>query len=655
MSVANFRMPRVHIELGLITLGYVLSVMIDVYQGLTAAVYVVCVGFLKPKYIPYLLILLAVIQDGPGIHKVPRFAAFAVLTCFLIILLIVRTQHFIRLCKDVVAPRYLSVVFVALAAIVYALVVSFVVDAYADNAFASASRPWFLVGVTNLVMIVAAFLATLLLAEDKEVKTRLTTVALIALGYLLFVACVQMLTDPTVLHSDALRQSSAFRIGSQMSGSNTLGIARIASAMETPNAFCLSVAFLFMLIFIGTQDNKNSLLLPMCMMVTGLYVGFITLSKAQLAYFVIASLLCFLLARNYRFRLIGHLNIVAGLVLLLYFGNTLMDTFAEMFRIRNLTNTTRFVLWEAVMERMSAIDWMFGRGFSLWEELFADVYLYKTVTAPHNWLMYVLGTFGVLGIIVYVRIFLLLSQRYKQLRRNNSRVAQVAVMLVLFIFIKDLVTTSYVFNTSPLVYLTWLCLGMLCIPSTAHTGALTVASRTSRSSPARRSRQKANVEPDIAGVYAREAKPAATSDIEVAEDSSLDELYDLASEPEIAALLAQTGQHAPSVKPPIVQEAVVHRRLAMAADTERKLERGILPHDGAEFIVRKIRDLSVSGGTRNATNGSLFSPAALEKTLAALQPAISRESRLEIDYIDQNLTDNDSFKRLFTRWVSAGE
>ncbi|MFK7860940.1 MAG: O-antigen ligase family protein [Granulosicoccus sp.] len=468
------------LEAHLLSAGYVLAVVINVYQGLGAAMYVVFVGMLKPRLIPYLLILLAVIQDGPGIYKLPRFAAFGVLTAVMLLILTVRAQHFVKVGRHLISARYHQLVALGLMTVIYGFVVSYVVDAYSLSELLKSTRPWHLVALTNFVMILAAYGSLVMLSQDKNMTIRLTIVAQTSLMYLLFVALVQMLTHPTALHSDFLRQSNAFGYGSQMSSASTLGIARIASAMETPNAFCLSVAFLFMILFIGNQRYDNSLLLPSGMAVTGLFVGFITLSKAQMGYFVVASLLCFLLTRNYRFKLIGYLTIVTTLMILLYFGNTLMNIAAELFRVREIGTSTRGVLWEAVIEQMSIYDWIFGRGYGHWEELFAGVYRWKTITAPHNYILYVLGTFGLLGLFVYCVLFWLLFRTYRTLRHSNIRVALVAMMLLLFIFVKDLVTTSYVFNTSPLTYLLWLCVGLLCIPATTQYSTKSVPARNSR-------------------------------------------------------------------------------------------------------------------------------------------------------------------------------
>ncbi len=450
--LAQVRLPRLLIVL----MGVYASTWwggLDGYSGLVALAAVVV---MIPAYGPYLLVVIASVQDAPGLPNRLWYPAFVfVAGVMLLHYALPKVIHIARQgsFRPVLGNRHMWVVVLMGTVVIYGLVIT-LVRSYFGGYPISARRPPFITGGLILTVLAVGYVGAALIVSDHDGPHKLVIACLTAIGNAMLVLILQALLGIGVYRSVGGLES--LYTSAQLTGSGGDAI-RLTGTYVTPDGFGFCIILLLVLASAVMYARRRSLGIGWMavFLAIGAAVSLATLSKNVLLFFVVAWTLFALSGWGLKRRLdllvlSSPLIIVASTWLVLNVAQLM-----QIFRVQT-GGAYRFSAWHAVVIHFGLGDWLIGTGLSYWP-VFLQQYAKGGLASPHTAILFVPGTYGVLGVLAYAVFAVYLGYQVRY-RAAGSPLAQ--VMLV-FVFVIGLASINLLLGHTPLSYLVWLAIGMM--------------------------------------------------------------------------------------------------------------------------------------------------------------------------------------------------
>lgn len=439
--------------LSLASFVYFAVAHVGLFSEADAAIYLILLAAIRPKWAPYLLLLVASVQDAPGLANKWSYIAFAVvmMITFLPYLQKPSNWRFRGFFLKYGVLNYLIIS--AIIVVLYGLLNSVLQDAF--SGYEQFAEPPYIIKALFMGLIIAASTVSVrsILSERGGLRM-LTTVVTIAIVHSLFVSILQVYLGPDYFLSISGQES--FMNADQLVQTSFLGFTRITGPFASPNTFALSVA-LFLMIIIGSSEKKRvTVFFSIIYLTVGIFLGIMTLSKAMSAFFILTSLVLLCASLWGMMALVG----LSVLILIIFFSGVVdVDLIMEVFRFSSYDFGLRSYAWEVVLDRFTFKDWLLGTGLSHWRIFFSNNIGYA-LSDPHTFIFSVPGTFGLPGVIFYLLLSVVLFS-FAFMLKVISRQRTLAIMLIILIFGKDLVSIPYVFGNTTVTLLIWININLL--------------------------------------------------------------------------------------------------------------------------------------------------------------------------------------------------
>lgn len=413
-----------------------------------AALFLILVSFTGQRIRPFLLVLAASVQDGPGYSYVWSYVAFSGIGAILVLGFVVQRM------TDNDSPRDTGLertVVGALLVVSYAIAVSAIQDNLGGYTQAS-SRPYVAVGGLMMLMILCGYISAAVLQQNARDRVRIGILAAIAVVHALAIGWAQILFGQSAYRSGT--RLADVELANQLVEAGAIGFARINGPFLSPNAFGFTV-LLFGLILVLTGWSRGSKQAVLFFAMTGGAAVLLSMSKALLGYYALSMLVLVRVAFG-RAALISTMLLGALAAYVLMSPDTWQFVF-DVFRVQQGSLGSREWSWLAVVRELTLIDWISGVGVSAWPEFFQQQ-VGIPLSDPHSVVLSIPGTYGLVGILFYVMLLSLFATRYQPDVADQRRLA---VYLLLLLFLgKDLVSIPVLIGNTPLTFLIWLILGL---------------------------------------------------------------------------------------------------------------------------------------------------------------------------------------------------
>lgn len=438
--------------------------------GSTAVVYLITWGLLTPKAIPALLVLAASVQDATGFSNRWSYIAFLVLGCvFLVKNVIGRTLSGSLVLSTPGTKRLVTVAALGAGTVAYGVSVSLINDIL-GGPDQDPGRPAAAIGALMMLMLLTGVLASLRANRDVHLRRRVVVAAWLGLANILLVTAAQIALGPFTGHSEF--GVTVIRSATQLTESSALGIPRLTGTLVHPNSLPLFATLLAMVAIIMRPGGRPPWGLGIVVLVAGGVAGVLALSKAGIALAVMTAAVFFWVRWGWR-SAIGPLVLGGCLVL----ANVNWSTWGAALRFGWGSDSYRDQAWRAVLSDLTVRDWIFGTGLAHWP-VFFQRRLGVALIDPHNVVLSVSGTFGLVGLGFYGFLLVSLLRVALTTRTDSSRIA--ALFLAGLLFGKDLVTVPSLLSNTTSSYLVWLILGTSLLSAAARPRAPSYHGSTSR-------------------------------------------------------------------------------------------------------------------------------------------------------------------------------
>jgi hypothetical protein len=441
---------RENLKLLIICLGFFVVADLGIATKYDAVIYIVGAAIIFRRFTPYLLILVASLQDAPGFALPSDYISF----CFLFIILLSRFLLEYIDNSSRIPKLLMRVALGALLVIAYGLYNS-IFFGYTQ----SSDRPYYLIWLFMSVMVISGVVAATEIGRQRQGLEKLKIVAIICILHILVVLLFQMKYGVDFLKSPEGAET-ILTLNIEFWEAN-LGVIRLTGSFLSPNAVSLAAALLCMLIIVSYQSQGIGYRFIGLYSLMGIFVCTLTLTRSMIIFYVASTLILIWYRSKKLFMALGGLALI---------GCVYLATSKIMGELRGVASFAlrwrgigilgeRAIMWGAVINEFSWKEWILGTGLSHWPELFAG---YEKIPArdPHSFLLSIPGTFGIVGIIYYLAIAYIL---FKFLRDKLVWKRMISMCLILIIFIRDLVEIPLFLHNSPMSYLIWLNLGLLFI------------------------------------------------------------------------------------------------------------------------------------------------------------------------------------------------
>ena len=407
--------------------------------------YSLFVSIFLPAISPFLLIQIALTQDSPGFSGYDWYIAFIFVSFVMTINFLIRFNF-----KSLLKNRDLVLImFIAIFAILYALIVSYI-NVFFDGMPQSSTRPPYIVGILMLIMLVSGVVSGSYLYSFSNKDKLISQFVLLLLSHNFLIALIQILFDPSLFASqNAISQLTGY---AQLVNPTAFGFPRITGLYLTPNGFALSSILVYLVYFIYSSDFDLKSIFSFFTISLLVTIVFFSFSKALMSYLFIMALIFFLIARpKYRFIL----GLLAIIILISCLTVCNLEEINKSFRISEglSSDSYRHQAWALTLKEFDTLKWIFGTGLSYWP-IFFESHLGFSLSDPHSYLLSIPGTFGIIGVIFY---FILIVILVKNLINQTTLRKKLAIWALLsLIIVKDAVSIPYLFGNTPLTYLIWL-------------------------------------------------------------------------------------------------------------------------------------------------------------------------------------------------------
>lgn len=420
-----------------------------IFSEADGAFFSAAVAVVFPGMCPFLLLMLASVQDLPGLSK--NFAYVGFIFVFVVMCFKQYATYRLYQSRNLGVPRDIMsrfgiFPFAGVALIIYAFLTSTFYDAF--NIFEQFSdKPFIVVAGMMAIMIISAVMTIGEITISGQKLKAYVVVCAICIFQSLTAGILQLMNGPAFLHSQSGFEAN--EEATQIMEASVLGFPRITSSYLSPNAFALSVAVLFMIIVALKGNSYKNKTFAIAYLLVGLFVGAITLSKAMIIFFLLTSFILMWKSSKTTLAMVAAVAIA-------FLAKTHIDwsLINVALRLQGSDLGVRTAAWNLLKKEFGIAEWFFGTGLSYWKSFFL-ANLGTTLSDPHSFIYSVPGMFGILGVLFYVALAAVVLRQVVFGKGNKPVIAS---MLFILIFIKDLASTPYVFSNSTVSYMIWICI-----------------------------------------------------------------------------------------------------------------------------------------------------------------------------------------------------
>lgn len=414
------------------------------YDGVVVAT---LLAIFQPQLGPCLLALVISVHDAPGMATPSLYLGVAGVALGMgLDELLARPPR--------VAPlrrRVAALVAMAVALALYGAVTSFLNEWLAGRQ-QSPYRHYTIIALLMGAMPLIAALAVRRVVGNAAARRDLGIACCCALAHVVVVVALEWRFGPFFGTSRA--GAAEIAGAAQLVDAGARGVSRFTGPFLTPNNLAYVPALLLLVaLWTGDSPRIRTRFLASYVLVGG-GLALLGASRSMLLFFALTSVLMFWR----RSKLASLLLAVAAAAAL---AHGLVGADAWVFaRLDDLefAGSTRELLWNTVVDDLGAAQWAFGAGLTHWDAMFARVYFEDRVSDPHNWILSIVGMFGVAGLLFYAK----LGATLLRVARASSPAHQVvALNLAALYFLRDLMGVQYLLNNHPNACLNWLLLGLL--------------------------------------------------------------------------------------------------------------------------------------------------------------------------------------------------
>ena len=431
----------------LLSVSYFMIAQMGVLTIYDGALYIMAAAFCLPHWRPYLLLLVLSVQDAKG-QVVPfDYVAVAAISAMLFGSAALRSPG-LPIAAGLREYRGLLGIGIALA--IYGIVSSAVQDTMLIHQQAP-HRPYLIVGLLMATMMCTAYLAHREMYFDIYALVRLRAVVSCILIHIFLIAVMQLFYGPTFGASpqciaEMIQHDQAINPGAR-------GFARLTGPFLSPNALA-SVPALFMLMLLRTRQSAQiSTLFIATFFTAGMIASTLGAARTMFVFYLVASA-AMTWTRSPSKTMIAMV-LCLPLVLLI---DIPWDEILVMMRLSNLQSLgVRGRLWQVSLDNLHLAELFFGFGLTHFPVMFKTSLGYFA-SDPHNWILSMIGMFGISGFIFYLyvgyRIFL-------RAFANDTTERAISVALVIFLVGRELGNTQYLMNNHPMCCLYWMSVGFV--------------------------------------------------------------------------------------------------------------------------------------------------------------------------------------------------
>ncbi|HFD80702.1 MAG TPA: hypothetical protein ENK05_09980 [Gammaproteobacteria bacterium] len=404
---------------------------------------------IRPAWAPWLALVVATIQDAPGLAGIWWYVGVGVLGSYITLAGMAAKLR----------PRPASWGRVASVVILYAMAVSLIQGSLGGHPQSIHRNP-LLVGGLILFMVWSGLYTGQILARNAASVRTTVFVIFLLVFHGMIVALIQAFYSPTFLASahGAIDIESAV----QLVVPTVFGIPRLTGTFLTPNGFALAMLLLLLLVPAVRGETSVRPAYTGVWLVSGGLLSMISFSKALAIFYLISSWLMLfrLFGKNRRAILLFMFAsaLVTGAVLWWMDLQLLSDAFRLTGELGGTSYRSR--AWSLTLSDFRWEDWLFGTGLAYWPVFFQHS-MGESLADPHSWVLSVPGTFGLPGLLFYLFVAYGLVSIVRSDRSERGLVA--SIFLVLF-FIKDLFSMPSLLGNTPLTFLVWVGISALRAP-----------------------------------------------------------------------------------------------------------------------------------------------------------------------------------------------
>lgn len=413
--------------------------VLSVADGVIAAL---MIGLARPALLPYLLLLVGGFQDARGLSTIWWYGGCVLL---LLMLFFFRTRTYLAYVTRMTPPAKRTFI-MACVTVVYAVVSSYIFDLFGIHPQSPEREP-IIVATLDLAMIMGGTLAYSAIVLDRSNVTRVQIVLILLFGNGVILSLARLIWGFDLFYSPSGLEAIN-DVSEQLIEQSAIGLPRLTGTYLTPTGYAMYIGYLFLLYLLlrgGRLTGKHILAYVM----SGIGLAIMSLSKSMAMYFLGSSLSTTLVTRRYLFIPVAvYTFLLLAVIYLIGF-----DNIVDAFRVESGTSdeSYRWVVWKLVIDKFGIQDWLLGTGIGHWK-VFMERELHFTLSDPHNYLLSIPGTYGLLGVITYVILFFGLL-RVVISGSGVSRFVSLSMMFAFFII--DLTNIPYFIGNTPLTLLIW--------------------------------------------------------------------------------------------------------------------------------------------------------------------------------------------------------
>jgi hypothetical protein len=411
------------------------------------AVAVACVGvFARPAMAPFIAVMASFLLDARGLGSTASYPLLSVLLVFTMVTFVVKRDR-----RTPLDSRFKWILLMALCTVAYGFLVSYAYTTFGGPR-QSSERPFALVGVLMIFMILGGVVISRIAAADPESSWRLSVTVALGLFNSILVCSLQALLGPGACHSpEGVLEIARFP---QLSEAWDFGLPRLTGTTLSPNALALLMCLGTLILTALRRKDKLNWLIILGFFAVGAAAFIFSQSRSALSFFAL-SLLVLMIHHGGAISYLGASGLV--LTLLGFIGYaTKFDAYPDILRLGGAVFGNRGLAWEAQVDCFSASDWFFGRGLSNWKVFFEDE-IGIPMQDPHSYLLSVPGSFGVVGVTYYVVLAIQLV-RTSVAGRGLGRAA--LLMAGIVIFVANAFEVLILLGNTTLTLLLWIGLGL---------------------------------------------------------------------------------------------------------------------------------------------------------------------------------------------------
>ncbi|MCA9049076.1 MAG: hypothetical protein KDA89_10140 [Planctomycetaceae bacterium] len=406
-------------------------------------------ALILPAWRPYLMLLVMSVHDAPGQADPSIYVSVAGIAGMMLATGAITRNGSVIESPDDRRFRYLAMGGVMLALI--GIVGSWVHQRFGLHQQLE-DRPFPVVGGLIALMILIGMLCHRALERDPWLTVRLKTICVIAVTQILVMALLQLAFGPTFGASPAGLHAIATRLELLEGGER--GVARLTGPFLSPNTLAILPAFFMLLYLRAGRTVIISGAFILTFFTVGMTLSALGAARSMFLYYIMATGALMWTRSPQRVLLLA----VCCLPLLLMMDLPVDDILRSM-RLQNLESIealgTRGLYWQCTLNNLTWQDWLLGFGLSHWP-VFFQYYTGSMASDPHNWIMSMGGTYGILGLSYYCWIGWLL---FKRSLSGSKKLRATSACLLLMYFGRDLANTQYLVNNHPMTVLYWMALG----------------------------------------------------------------------------------------------------------------------------------------------------------------------------------------------------